>query len=91
MGEKPLTAMKADLPPTEIGEEYFAVLCNNPKCTKPMAITRTWSVQIDEGGQRSIRPVAQPMICPHCSTESVYKPQQIRILRVTAPPVEQKS
>jgi hypothetical protein len=76
--------MKGDAIPNEPGEEFLVVTCKSEPCSRPIAIFRTWATQMDERGQISFQPVAQPMICPYCETQSVFLPADIWRLRVTA-------
>lgn len=72
----PPTAMEAELQPPD--GRCRGVYCANPDCGKIMSLEGTWPLQATEEGQITWRPVAQPVICPHCKTEATYPLARVR-------------
>jgi hypothetical protein len=62
-------------------EEWLGVICHNQACGRPVLITPIRPEMLDDAGVLTVRLATEPMSCPHCQTESVYRTNEMERLR----------
>ena len=63
------------------GQEWLGAFCINQKCGLPMLLVQITPDMLDAEGALTFRGGPQELKCRHCGTVSVYRPEQLQLLR----------